>query len=73
MLNEDKTRIVYCFRIARFHKASKDIPVSFDFLGFTFKPRLGKLGDGRLFWGFRSAVSVNNLKGMNAELNKLHR
>ena len=73
MLNEEKTRIVYCYRTARFHKASKDIPVSFDFLGFTFKPRLCKRSDGGIFWGFRPAVSVKNLKRMNAELNKLHR
>jgi group II intron reverse transcriptase/maturase len=72
-LNEEKTRIVYCYRTARFHKASKDIPVSFDFLGFTFKPRLCRRGDGGLFWGFRPAVIVKNLKRMNAELNKLHR
>ena len=72
-LNEEKTRIVYCYRTARFHKATKEIPVSFDFLGFTFKPRLCKRGDGGLFWGFRPAVSVKNLKRMNAELNNLQR
>jgi RNA-directed DNA polymerase len=72
-LNEDKTRIVYCYKTARFYKATKEIPVSFDFLGFTFKPRLCKRGDGGIFWGFRPAVSVKNLKRMNAELNKLHR
>ena len=38
-LNEEKTKIVYCYRTARFYKESKDVPVSFDFLGFTFKPR----------------------------------
>jgi RNA-directed DNA polymerase len=73
MLNENKTRIVYCYRTARFHKATKEIPVSFDFLGFTFKPRRCLRNDGQLFWGFRPAVSVKNLKRMNAELNKLHR
>jgi RNA-directed DNA polymerase len=72
-LNEEKTRKVYCYRTARFHKATKEIPVSFDFLGFTFKPRLCKRKDGGLFWGFRPAVSVKNLKRMNADLNKLHR
>src|SRR4030042_1801106 len=55
-LNEDKTRIVYCYRTARFHKATKEIPVSFDFLGFTFKPRRCLRNDGKLFWGFRPAV-----------------
>jgi RNA-directed DNA polymerase len=72
-LNEEKTRMVYCYRTARFYKAPKGIPVSFDFLGFTFKPRRCKRNDGQLFWGFRPAVSVKNLKRMNAELNKMHR
>ncbi len=70
-LNEEKTRIVYCYRTARFYKAPKEIPVSFDFLGFTFKPRRCKRNDGQLFWGFRPAVSVKNLKRMNAELLKM--
>jgi len=48
-LNEEKTRIVYCYRTARFFKAPKDIPVSFDFLGFTFKPRRCKRDDGQMF------------------------
>ena len=72
-LNEEKTRTVYCYRTARFFKESQDIPVSFDFLGFTFKPRRCKRTDGTLFWGFRPAVSVKNLKRMNGEFNKLHR
>ena len=72
-LNEEKTRIVYCYRTARRYKAPKDIPVSFDFLGFTFKPRRCQRDDGQLFWGFRPAVSVKNLKRMNAELLTMHR
>jgi len=72
-LNKEKTRIVYCYRTARFYKALKDIPVSFDFLGFTFKPRLCRRGDGGLFWGFRPAVSSKNLKRMNAALKTMHR
>jgi group II intron reverse transcriptase/maturase len=73
MLNNEKTRIVYCYRTARFCKVTKDIPVSFDFLGFTFKPRLCKRGDGGIFWGFRPSVSGKNIRRMNAILNKLHR
>lgn len=72
-LNAEKTRIVYCYRTARSYKASREIPVSFDFLGFTFKPRLCKRNDGGLFWGFRPAVSVRNLKRMNATIKRLHR
>jgi len=71
-LNEEKTRIVYCYRTARFYKAPKEIPVSFDFLGFTFKPRLCKRSDGELFWGFRPAASSRSLRRMNAELKRVH-
>ena len=73
MMNEEKTHIVYCYRTARFFKASKDVPVRFDFLGFTFKPRLCRRGDGGLFWGFRPAVSSKSLRRMNAELKTMHR
>jgi len=72
-VNEEKTRIVYCYRTARFYKAPKEIPVSFEFLGFTFKPRLCKRDDGELFWGFRPAVSSKNLRRMNAVLKGIHR
>jgi len=72
-LNKEKTRIVYCYRTARFYKAPENIPASFDFLGFTFKPRLCERGDGELFWGFRPAVSSKNLRRMNAALKTMHR
>ena len=70
-----KKRHGWCIVIGRHvsTKPQKSIPVSFDFLGFTFKPRRCKRNDGQLFWGFRPAVSVKNLKRMNAELNKMHR
>jgi len=70
-LHPEKTRIVYCYRTARFYKEDKSIPVSFDFLGFTFKPRLcGKL-NGEKFWGFRPAISKKSQKRINGELRKL--
>ena len=70
-LNEEKTKIVYCYRTARFHKESKDVPVSFDFLGFTFKPRKCRRDDGQIFWGFRPAISKKSQKRINGELKKL--
>ena len=72
-LSAEKTKIVYCYRTARFHKEGSNIPVSFDFLGYTFKPRKCKRNDGQLFWGFRPAASLKNLRRMNAELKGLHR
>jgi group II intron reverse transcriptase/maturase len=72
-LNNKKTRIVYCYRTARFQKEAKNIPVSFDFLGYTFKPRICAREDGQRFWGFRPAASRKNLMRMNAELKTIHR
>jgi len=61
-LNKEKTKIVYCYRTARFHKERKDVPVSFDFLGFTFKPRRCSRTDGQRFWGFRPSISMKSQK-----------
>lgn len=70
-LHPEKTRIVYCYRTARFHKESKRIPVSFDFLGFTFKPRQCKKSNGETFWGFRPAISKKSEKRILSELRRL--
>ena len=70
-LNEEKTKIVYCYRTARFFKESKEVPVSFDFLGFTFKPRKCQRGDEQNFWGFRPAISQKSRKRINGKLKKL--
>ena len=53
-LHPDKTRIVYCKQDGR----SGTYPeVSFDFLGYTFRPRKTKSRGGRIFTGFNPAVS----------------
>ena len=70
-VHPEKTKIVYCYRTARFHKEGKGIPVSFDFLGFTFKPRLCKKSNGEKFWGFRPAISKKSEKRIIGELSKL--
>ncbi len=70
-IHPEKTRIVYCYRTARYHKEGKHIPVSFDFLGFTFKPRQCKKSNGETFWGFRPAISRKSLKRILAELRRL--
>jgi group II intron reverse transcriptase/maturase len=70
-IHPEKTRIVYCYRTARFFKERKDIPVSFDFLGFTFKPRLCEKSNGEKFWGFRPAISKKSQKKIVGELRKL--
>ena len=70
-LNKEKTKIVYCYRTARFHKESKDVPVSFDFLGFTFKPRKCSRTDEQRFWGFRPSISMKSQKRILGVIKKL--
>jgi group II intron reverse transcriptase/maturase len=72
-LSEEKTEIVHCNKPSRKQNTPPDIPVSFDFLGFTFKPRQSKRTDGNIFWGYGPGVSQKNLKRMNAEVKLLHR
>lgn len=70
-LSESKTKIVYCYRTVRQFKESKDVPVSFDFLGFTFKPRICQKEGGQKFWGFRPAISMKSQKRILTECRKL--
>lgn len=70
-VHPEKTRIIYCYRTARFHKENKRIAASFDFLGFTFKPRLCAKSNGEKFWGFRPAISKKSEKHINDELKRL--
>jgi len=70
-VHPEKTRIVYCHQAGRFHKVQNDIPVSFDFLGFTFKPRSSKKSNGEIFWGFGPAISKKSQKKIAGELRKL--
>lgn len=56
-LNEEKTRMVYCQDYRRVKKSG--FGKKFDFLGFTFKPRLipSKNRKGTLFLGYGCAIS----------------
>jgi RNA-directed DNA polymerase len=54
-LNAEKTKIAYCKDSNRNGNPSKNI--QFDFLGFTFRPRSVKSGEGKYFTGFNPAVS----------------
>jgi len=55
-LKRQKTNIVYCKRNQRKHPPFKPQYVSFDFLGFTFKPRIVR-SNGKLHLGFTPAIS----------------
>jgi len=71
-LNLQKTKIVY-FKdgYRKGHYANE----SFDFLGFTFRPRLSKSHKGQYFVGFSPAVSNRATKAIRQEIRSwnLHR
>jgi RNA-directed DNA polymerase len=67
-IHPDKTRIVYCKDGRRKGKSSN---WNFDFLGYTFRPRLVlNTKNKSLFVGFSPAVSPKALKGMRQEIRK---
>ncbi|MXX96218.1 MAG: group II intron reverse transcriptase/maturase [Rhodothermaceae bacterium] len=60
-LHPDKTRIVYCKQTRR----NGTYPnVSFDFLGYTLRPRMTMSREGRIFLGFNPAVSRKAAKAI---------
>ena len=65
-MHPEKTKIVYCKDGCR----RGEYPViSFDFLGYTFKPRLAKSGN-KMFIGFLPGVSNKALKAMCCKTRK---
>jgi RNA-directed DNA polymerase len=71
-LHPGKTQIVYCKDYRR--RKPWDGPVSFDFLGYAFRPR-DTIGKYSRFTGFDLAVSPTAVKRMNAVVAgwRLHR
>jgi len=70
-LNLEKTRIVYC----KDGRRKEDYPkVQFDFLGYSFQPRIVKARNGNRFVGFTPAMSNKAVKTMRDEIRrwKLH-
>jgi RNA-directed DNA polymerase len=66
-LNERKTRIVYCKDDDRRGSHEHE---SFDFLGYTFRPRLSKNRFGKHFLNFTPAVSGEASKRMRREMRR---
>lgn len=71
-LHPEKTHIVYCRDDNRRgnHEHEK-----FDFLGYTFRPRLSRRKDGKFYVKFSPAVSNKSIKKMNQRIRawELHR
>ncbi|MCK4840922.1 MAG: group II intron reverse transcriptase/maturase [Methylococcales bacterium] len=64
-LHPEKTKIVYCKSWK--YKATYD-RISFDFLGFTFRPRLGRTKKGKYVVGFTPAISQKAAKRIRTEI-----
>ena len=64
-LNLEKTKIVYCKDSGR--KGDYE-NISFDFLGYTFKPRRAKNKQGKVFTGFLPAMSDKAQKAIRKEI-----
>ena len=71
-LHPEKTKIVYCKDDNRRGRYPQE---KFDFLGFTFRPRLTRTKKGDLFVGFTPAVSSKAVQKMNRQIRswQLHR
>tara|TARA_R110002167_G_C12630520_1_gene647536 strand:+ start:226 stop:1485 length:1260 start_codon:yes stop_codon:yes gene_type:complete len=74
-IKDGKSNIVYCKRNQKKHPPFKVQYVTFDFLGFTFKPRMVKGYFGNFHLGFTPSISRKSQKRINQTLfkMKLHR
>jgi retron-type reverse transcriptase len=73
-VNQEKTKIVYCRRNQKYHPPFEVHYQKFDFLGFTFKPRVVK-ERGKIKLGFTPAISQKSINRISSELYqlKIHR
>jgi RNA-directed DNA polymerase len=70
-LNNEKSKIVYCRQHQKRQPPFKVIYQKFDFLGFTFKPRISKVHDKQRL-GFSPAISQKSVTRILKELNKIN-
>jgi RNA-directed DNA polymerase len=68
-LHPEKTRIIYC---KDSNRREEHAAMSFDFLGFTFRPRLSKSRSGRYFVNFGPAVSNKAGRVMRQKARRWH-
>lgn len=70
-VNQEKTRIVYCRRNQKKRPRFKVKFQKFDFLGYTFKPRVVK-ERGKIKLGFTPAISQKSINRINEELFRMN-
>jgi len=70
-LNSEKSKIVYCRRHQKRQPPFKVFYQKFDFLGFTFKPRMIK-ESGKMRLGFTPAISQKNIARKSEELFRMN-
>jgi len=68
-LNEENTRIVYCKDSNR--KETHEF-ISFDFLGYTFRPRRVKSKQGKVFTGFTPGISQKSKNHIHEVIHGWH-
>jgi group II intron reverse transcriptase/maturase len=69
-LNSEKSKIVYCRRNQKKQPPFKVLYQKFDFLGFTFKPRIIK-ERGKIKLGFSPAISQKSIARISDEIFKM--
>ena len=70
-LHPKKTKLVYCKQTGNQNRKVKYETVTFDFLGFQFKPRSNKLKNGKLCIGFRLGISQGSQKRIAEVIRRL--
>lgn len=68
-LHPEKTKIVYCKDL---HRKENHANITFDFLGYTFRPRRSKDKQDRVFTNFTPALSRSAARAMRQEVRSWH-
>jgi RNA-directed DNA polymerase len=69
-LHPEKTKIVFCKDSNRWREEEQKV-ICFDFLGYTFKPRLAKNSRGQIFTAFTPEMSRKSMKGIMDSIRSL--
>jgi RNA-directed DNA polymerase len=68
-IHPDKSSIVYCKDVDRAEDYSR---ISFDFLGYTFRPRACVTSNGQVYPNFLPAISRDSKKQINRRIRSWH-